>query len=163
LRAGARPGRGDEDLGAESPERGIRGELHLDRRRRDHGVAVLPGPPAGGARCGAGGAGPPRDRRRPCAVRCQRRPHGCPGRLGRGRQALPLLCLAACVLLCWQPPLAGEPAFQLSLAATAGIVLAARPVEQWLTSVLSRWLPGPVAGIVGAALAVSTTAQMACQ
>lgn len=82
---------------------------------------------------------------------------------GRGRQALPLLCLAACVLLCWQPRLAGEPAFQLSLAATAGIVLAARPVEQWLTSVLSRWLPGPVAGILGAALAVSTTAQMACQ
>ncbi|MEV4901467.1 ComEC/Rec2 family competence protein [Citricoccus sp. NPDC055426] len=82
---------------------------------------------------------------------------------GRGRQALPLLCLAVCVLLCWQPGLAGEPAFQLSLAATAGIVLAARPVEQWLTAVLSRWLPGPVAGILGAALAVSATAQMACQ
>ncbi|MGM7667391.1 ComEC/Rec2 family competence protein [Microbacterium sp. A93] len=82
---------------------------------------------------------------------------------GRGRQALPLLCLAACVLLCWQPGLAGEKAFQLSLAATAGIVLAARPAEQWLTAVLSRWLSGPVAGILGAALAVSTTAQIACQ
>ncbi|GAA1121380.1 ComEC/Rec2 family competence protein [Citricoccus alkalitolerans] len=82
---------------------------------------------------------------------------------GRGRQALPLLCLAACVLLCWQPGLAGEPAFQLSLAATAGIVLAARPVEQWLTAVLGRVLPGPVAGILGAALAVTATAQVACQ
>ncbi|XKH54050.1 ComEC/Rec2 family competence protein [Citricoccus nitrophenolicus] len=82
---------------------------------------------------------------------------------GRGRQALPLLCLAACVLLCWQPGLAGEPAFQLSLAATAGIVLAARPVEQWLTAVLGRVLPGPVAGILGAALAVTVTAQVACQ
>ena len=82
---------------------------------------------------------------------------------GRGRQALPLLCLAACVLLCWQPGLAGEPAFQLSLAATAGIVLAARPVEQWLTAVLRRVLPGPVAGILSAALAVTVTAQVACQ
>ncbi|WP_313821466.1 ComEC/Rec2 family competence protein [Citricoccus sp.] len=82
---------------------------------------------------------------------------------GRGRQALPLLCLAASVLLCWQPGLAGEPAFQLSLAATAGIVLAARPVEQWLTAVLRRVLPGPVAGILGAALAVTVTAQVACQ
>ncbi|GAA1675500.1 hypothetical protein GCM10010977_21570 [Citricoccus zhacaiensis] len=82
---------------------------------------------------------------------------------GRGRQALPLLCLAACVLLCWQPGLAGEPAFQLSLAATAGIVLAARPVERWLTAVLRRALPGPVAGILGAALAVTVTAQVACQ
>ncbi|MEW1980002.1 ComEC/Rec2 family competence protein [Citricoccus sp. NPDC079358] len=82
---------------------------------------------------------------------------------GRGRQALPLLCLAACVLLWWQPGLAGEPAFQLSLAATAGIVVAARPVEQWLTAVLRRALPGPVAGILGAALAVTVTAQVACQ
>ena len=82
---------------------------------------------------------------------------------GRGRQALPLLCLAGCVLLCWQPQLAAEPAFQLSLAATAGIVLAARPVEQWLTATLGRILPGPVAGTIGAALAVTVCAQVACQ
>lgn len=82
---------------------------------------------------------------------------------GRGRQALPVLCLAGCLLMCWQPGLATEPAFQLSLAATAGIVLAARPVEQWLTAAMGRWLPGPVAGVLGAALAVSTTAQVACQ
>jgi competence protein ComEC len=82
---------------------------------------------------------------------------------GRGRQALPLLCLAGCVLMCWQPGLAAEPAFQLSLAATAGIVLAARPVEQWLTAALSRVLPGPVAGTIGAALAVTVCAQVACQ
>lgn len=82
---------------------------------------------------------------------------------GRGRQAFPLLCLAACVLLCWQPGLAVEPAFQLSLCATTGIILAARPVERWLTAVLGRWLPGPVAGIISAALAVSATAQIACQ
>jgi competence protein ComEC len=82
---------------------------------------------------------------------------------GRGRQALPLLCLAGCVLMCWQPGLATEPAFQLSLAATAGIVLAARPVEQWLTAALGRVLPGPVAGTIGAALAVTVCAQVACQ
>ncbi|HRO31132.1 ComEC/Rec2 family competence protein [Citricoccus sp.] len=82
---------------------------------------------------------------------------------GRGRQALPLLCLAGCVLLCWKPALAAEPAFQLSLAATAGIVLAARPVEQWLTATLGRILPGPVAGTIGAALAVTVCAQVACQ
>ncbi|MDI3331077.1 MAG: ComEC/Rec2 family competence protein [Micrococcus sp.] len=82
---------------------------------------------------------------------------------GRGRHALPLLCLAGCVLMCWDPGLAAEPAFQLSLAATAGIVLAARPVEQWLTAALGRVLPGPVAGTIGAALAVTVCAQVACQ
>ncbi|HEY4613913.1 MAG TPA: ComEC/Rec2 family competence protein, partial [Citricoccus sp.] len=82
---------------------------------------------------------------------------------GRGRHALPLLCLAGCLLLCWDPGLAGEPAFQLSLAATAGIVLAARPVEQWLTAGLGRVLPGPLAGVIGAALAVTVCAQVACQ
>ncbi|MEU3845947.1 ComEC/Rec2 family competence protein [Micrococcus terreus] len=82
---------------------------------------------------------------------------------GRGRQALPLLCVAVCVLLCWQPGLATEAAFQLSVCATAGIVLGARPVEQWLTAVLSRWLPGPVAGVLSAALAVTVCAQIACQ
>lgn len=82
---------------------------------------------------------------------------------GRGRHALPLLCLAGCLLLCWDPGLAVEPAFQLSLAATAGIVLAARPVEQWLTAGLGRVLPGPLAGVIGAALAVTVCAQVACQ
>lgn len=82
---------------------------------------------------------------------------------GRGRQAFPLLCVAVCVLLCWQPTLATEPAFQLSVCATAGIVLGGRPVEQWLTAVLSRVLPSSVAGIISVALAVTVCAQVACQ
>ncbi|MFC7402274.1 ComEC/Rec2 family competence protein [Citricoccus sp. GCM10030269] len=82
---------------------------------------------------------------------------------GRGRHAVPLLFLAVCVLLCWEPALVTEPAFQLSVAATCGIVLAARPVEQWLTAALRHWMPGPVAGTIGAALAVTVCAQIACQ
>lgn len=82
---------------------------------------------------------------------------------GRGHQALPLLCVAICALLCWEPSLAGEAAFQLSVCATAGIVLGARPVEQWITGFGSRWLPGPLAGVLGAALAVTVCAQIACQ
>lgn len=82
---------------------------------------------------------------------------------GRGRQALPLLCVAVCALLCWQPGLAAEAAFQLSVCATAGIVLGARPLERWLTGTLSQGMPGPLAGIFSAALAVTVTAQIACQ
>lgn len=82
---------------------------------------------------------------------------------GRGRHALPLLCVAGCALLAWEPALAAEPAFQLSLAATAGIVLAARPAEQWLGAALARWLPAPVAGTIATALAVTVCAQVACQ
>ncbi|MGO1182064.1 MAG: ComEC/Rec2 family competence protein [Micrococcaceae bacterium] len=82
---------------------------------------------------------------------------------GRGRQALPVMCLAACVLLCIAPELGREPAFQLSLAATSGIVLGARPVERWLSGGLQRVLPEPVALTVSAALAMAVCAQLACQ
>lgn len=82
---------------------------------------------------------------------------------GRGRQALPVMCLAACVLLCFAPELGREPAFQLSLAATTGIVLGARPVERWLSGGLQRILPEPVAVTVSAALAMAVCAQLACQ
>lgn len=82
---------------------------------------------------------------------------------GRGHQALPLLSLAVCVLLFWDPALADEAAFQLSVCATAGIVLGARPLEQWLTAAGSRILPAPLAGVLGAALAVTVCAQIACQ
>lgn len=82
---------------------------------------------------------------------------------GRGRQALPVVCLAACVLLCIVPELGREPAFQLSLAATTGIVLGARPVERWLSGGLQRILPEPVALTISAALAMAVCAQLACQ
>lgn len=82
---------------------------------------------------------------------------------GRGRHALPVLCLAACVLLCLSPSLAVEPAFQLSLAATAGIVLGARPLEERLSRLLRTVLPESVATVLAAAIAISTTAQLACQ
>jgi competence protein ComEC len=64
------------------------------------------------------------------------------------------LALATLGLLLWRPGDLWEPGFQLSYAATAGIVLAAPPLEAGLRE---RGLPGPLA----AALAVSAAAQLA--
>ena len=55
----------------------------------------------------------------------------------RGRNALAALSLAVVVLLAIDPWLAAEPAFQLSVLATAGIVVIGRP----MAARLNRWMP----------------------
>ncbi|WP_309079788.1 ComEC/Rec2 family competence protein [Zhihengliuella sp.] len=74
---------------------------------------------------------------------------------GRGRRAFAALCACIVILLAVEPVLAGEPGFQLSVLATAGIVLLGRP----LALLLARGVPGWLAD----GLAISIAAQLFCQ
>ncbi|SIN78042.1 ComEC/Rec2 family competence protein [Agromyces cerinus] len=74
------------------------------------------------------------------------------GRPGGGTAAL---SLAVVVLLVADPWYARDYGFALSVFATAGLLLLARP----LTVALARWMPLPVAAVIGVPLA----AQLACQ
>ncbi|MEO6533221.1 MAG: ComEC/Rec2 family competence protein [Pseudolysinimonas sp.] len=74
---------------------------------------------------------------------------------GRAARGLPLLCVAVVVLLTLNPWLARSYGFALSVLATAGLLLLARP----LADVMSRWLPRGLALV----LAVPLAAQLACQ
>ncbi|RJN31154.1 ComEC/Rec2 family competence protein [Nesterenkonia natronophila] len=71
---------------------------------------------------------------------------------GRGRTSSALLCLCVILLLVYDPWFAVEPAFQLSVAATAGIVL----VGARLKDLFAHRLPG----IVAAPLALAVSAQL---
>lgn len=83
--------------------------------------------------------------------------------LGRGRQAFSLLAVGGTALLVAVPALAVEPAFHLSLAATAGIVLAGGPADRVLHARLRRILPDAAARWLSASLAVTLAAHLACQ
>lgn len=82
---------------------------------------------------------------------------------GRGSQALPILALSTVVILTISPELIHEVGFQLSVAATAGIVLGAQPLEAWFRPVLEKFLPNFWATLLSSSLAISATAQLACQ
>ncbi len=82
---------------------------------------------------------------------------------GRGSQALPILALSTMVILTLSPELIHEVGFQLSVAATAGIVLGAQPLERWLHPLLEKFLPSFWAQMLSSSFAVSATAQLACQ
>src|SRR5499427_3895599 len=74
--------------------------------------------------------------------------------LDRESQLMNALALAVLVLLAWRPGDLGEPGFQLSFAATAGIIYLAPPLTAWLIG--KRW-PGWLA----TSTAVSLGAQAA--
>ncbi len=74
---------------------------------------------------------------------------------GRPVRGVPVLALAITVLLAFDPWLAREYGFVLSVLATAGLLL----LTGGLTRTLARWMPVPLA----AALAVPIAAQLACQ
>ncbi|MFB6608847.1 ComEC/Rec2 family competence protein [Agromyces sp. NPDC056379] len=74
------------------------------------------------------------------------------GRPGGGVAAL---SLAVVVLLAVDPWYSRDFGFALSVFATAGLLLLARP----LTVALARWMPLPIAAVIGVPLA----AQLACQ
>lgn len=76
--------------------------------------------------------------------------------LGRARLALSLLALAVCVLLMVDPWQVSRVAFQLSVAATAGIALLARPVAGLLNE-RAKW-----PRVLAEAVAVSLAATVAC-
>ncbi|MEF3404968.1 ComEC/Rec2 family competence protein [Agromyces sp. CCNWLW203] len=75
--------------------------------------------------------------------------------VGRAGGGVAALSLAVIVLLAIDPWYARDYGFALSVFATAGLLLLARP----LTEALARWMPLPVAVVIGVPLA----AQLACQ
>ncbi|MDD9205978.1 ComEC/Rec2 family competence protein, partial [Georgenia sp. 10Sc9-8] len=74
--------------------------------------------------------------------------------LGRPARALPALCAAVVVLVLADPWLARSYGFVLSVLATAGLVVLARPWTRWLSHVLPRW--------AAALVAVPAAAQALC-
>jgi competence protein ComEC len=74
--------------------------------------------------------------------------------LGRPAVGIAVLCLAVTLLLAFDPWLATSLGFALSTAATASLLLAARP----LAAGLERWMPRTLA----LGLSVPLTAQLAC-
>lgn len=74
---------------------------------------------------------------------------------GRGRAAFPLLCVCVITLLVVDPWFAMEPAFALSAAATAGIVLIGTPLQRLLETVMPRWAASVLALACAAQLFVT--------
>jgi competence protein ComEC len=72
---------------------------------------------------------------------------------GRERRALPAVAFAVLLLLGWDPALAGDPGFAMSVLATAALLVIA---PRWAAG-LRRWLPGAVAD----PLAVAAVAHLA--
>jgi competence protein ComEC len=70
---------------------------------------------------------------------------------GRGPGGRRALCLAVVVLLLADPALAGALGFQLSVAATAGVL--------WLGPPVARWLPDRIPERVGTAVGMTLGAQ----
>nr|WP_255728025.1 ComEC/Rec2 family competence protein [Nesterenkonia sp. LB17] len=74
---------------------------------------------------------------------------------GRGRAAFSLLCLCVLGLLVFDPFYATEPAFQLSAAATAGIVVIGTRIRERLETFLPAILAAPLALAFSAQLFVT--------
>lgn len=79
--------------------------------------------------------------------------------LGRERDALQTLGVAVCILLAGWPALLFDLGFQLSAAATLGILLLARRIEGYLTPRLKRLFGDRLGGWLAAGLAVTFAAQ----
>src|SRR5215470_2509070 len=76
--------------------------------------------------------------------------------LDRESQLMNALALAVLVLLAWRPGDLGEPGFQLSFAATAGIIYLAPSLTAWLTGRgWPSWLATSTAVSLGAQAAVT--------
>lgn len=74
---------------------------------------------------------------------------------GRGRAAFSLLCVCVLGLLAFDPYYAMEPAFQLSAAATAGIVIVGTRIRERLEQFLPAVLAAPLALAFSAQLFVT--------
>ena len=68
--------------------------------------------------------------------------------LGRDRDPWSALSLAAVAMTAWDPSILWDVGFQLSVAATAGLLVLSEPLHNRL-----RWLPSPLAAIVAPTLA----------
>ncbi|MFO7171692.1 MAG: ComEC/Rec2 family competence protein [Bacillota bacterium] len=74
---------------------------------------------------------------------------------GRPAQGLNSLAVAGLLLLAWRPGLLFDLGFQLSFAATLGILTLARPLEGWLQA----RVPGPMAGPLAVTLAAGAAVE----
>ncbi len=78
-----------------------------------------------------------------------------------GRPGSALTAIAAAGLTLWQPLAIDDVAFQLSFAATFGLILLARPSADALRPALGRFLPAPAADFLGEESAVTIAATVA--
>jgi len=83
------------------------------------------------------------------------------GVAGRPGSALGAVALAAALLTAWQPLAIDDVSFQLSFAATLGLVLLTRPLRAGIEAVLARVLPAGAASFLGENLAVTAAATLA--
>lgn len=74
---------------------------------------------------------------------------------GRGRASSALLCLCVLILLLYDPWFSTEPAFQLSVAATAGIVLTGHRLKEIFEQRMPTVIAGPLALACSAQLLVT--------
>jgi competence protein ComEC len=79
---------------------------------------------------------------------------------GRPGSALGAVTLAAAALVAWRPLVVDDVAFQLSFAATLGIILASQRIQSLIEPRLT-WLPGPLADFLAENLAITTSASLA--
>ena len=81
--------------------------------------------------------------------------------VGRPGSALTAIAAAGAGLTLWQPLAIDDVAFQLSFAATFGLILLARPIADALRPALGRFLPAPAADFLGEESAVTIAATVA--
>lgn len=84
--------------------------------------------------------------------------------LGRQSTAYVSLCASALVMLAWNPLTLGDVGFQLSFAATLGLVLFTQPITRQAQRLLARWLNEDrtrlAMGLLNDALIVTLAAQV---
>ncbi len=80
---------------------------------------------------------------------------------GRPGSALTGVALAGAGLVLWRPLIIEDVSFQLSFAATLGLVLLATPLRERLLALLVPAMPGGIASFVAEQVAVTTAATIA--
>jgi competence protein ComEC len=85
------------------------------------------------------------------------------GQLGRRQNGLNTLSITAAVMAVFNPNILWDVGFQLSFAATLGLVLYARPLQEWFTRLLARRLPLGTAQAIAAPVSAAMFFTLAAQ
>ncbi len=85
------------------------------------------------------------------------------GQLGRRQNGLNLLAITAGIMAIFNPNILWDVGFQLSFAATLGLVLYAQPLQDWFTRLLARRLPLGTAQSISAPLSAVMFFTLAAQ
>jgi competence protein ComEC len=85
------------------------------------------------------------------------------GQLGRRQNGLNTLAITAALMAVFNPNLPWDVGFQLSFAATLGLVLYARPLQDWFTRLLARRLPLGTAQAISAPVSSAMFFTLAAQ